>query len=720
MTECKRCRSLVPEYANFCGHCGQAIDDLVHLLALDEQTPDEDVLDDTPTEPLRRVVPDANVAALPSLNGVSAYQTKAEKHKKRELQTGRHTVKRVLQAFEPYKFQVILILVAILTTTGLNLVSPLLLPSVFDSALANRNVPLLLVYAGIMVIATLLSGMIGVAQTYLSNRVGQQVMRDLRDKLYDRLQDMSLQFFTSMRTGEIQSRLSNDVSGAQTAVTDTFINAVSSIITTLGTIVAMLYLSPLLTLVSFVFLPVFLYFTLRVGNVRRRSTSATQKSLASLNALMQETLSISGVLLIKMFGRKALARQLFRVENQKLTDLSIRQQMVGRWLFMFMNTFSVLMPVATYITAGLLIAYAPDRAHITMGKLVSFIMLQGRFFGPFSQLLALQVNLQGSLALFDRIFEYLDLPVEIQDIPNAVQLTPAEVYGEVAFHNVSFTYKRNQYAVLSDVKAEGSADARKRQKIQKQNVVSRPLEYSLTQESQPRMTLHNVSFAIKPGQLAALVGPSGAGKTTMTYLIPRLYDVDCGSVTIDGRDVREISLASLGTLIGVVTQETYLFHTSIRQNLLYVRPDATDEEMVAAAKAAAIHDRIMELDNGYETIVGERGYRLSGGEKQRIAIARVLLKDPRILILDEATSSLDTQSERLIQTALRPLMKGRTTIAIAHRLSTVLSADLILVVDKGEIVEQGTHQNLLDRNGLYAKLYHQQFAQQLQEEPSIS
>lgn len=636
--------------------------------------------------------------------------------KRGKRRADRHTLKRVALCFRPYKGQVILVLFTILIAAALSIVFPLMIPLVFDDALAHRNMNHLITYAIIMVIAALTSGVLGVAQTYLNNRVGQYVMRDIRDELYAHLQDLSFRFFTSMRTGEIQSRLSNDVSGAQAAVTDTFSSAITSIVSLIVTVVAMLYLSPLLTLVSFILLPVFLSFTFKVGNVRREFMRATRESLASLNVLMQETLSVSGVLLIKIFGRKKFAQDQFNSENRKLTELSIRQQMVGRWFFMFMGAFSSITPVILYLVAGWILIYNPGAAHITIGDLIAFITIQGRFFGPFSQLLSLQVNVQGDLALFDRIFEYLDLPVEIQDAPNALHLSSDEVRGEVMFKNVTFTYKRDDFSVLSqpvDRNSNSNANGHGKSRTLTERSTS-----SIEEPGRP-MTLKDISFDIKPGQLAALVGPSGAGKTTITYLIPRLYDVDSGVVEIDGHDVKDIAMASLGELIGVVTQETYLFHTTIRQNLLYVRPEATEEEIIAAAKAAAIHDRIMELDDGYETIVGERGYRLSGGEKQRIAIARVLLKNPRILILDEATSSLDTRSERLIQAALKPLMKNRTTIAIAHRLSTILAADIILVIDKGEIVERGTHQELLEREGLYARLYNQQFAPQLQEETVV-
>lgn len=638
-------------------------------------------------------------------SGLSSY---SEEQKKRGRKSNPRTLKRIAQAFRPYRFQVALLLLLIIIITTLNLAVPLLIPLVFDDALAGHNMSHLIMYGLLMIGSTLTAGMLGVVQTYLNNNIGQHVMRDFRNRLYTHLQDMSLRFFTSMRTGEIQSRLSNDVGSAQTAVTDTFTIATTNIITAIGTIIAMFYLSPWLTLVSFIFLPAFLYFTIKVGKVRRNSVRATQESLAALNALMQETLSVSGILLIKTFGRKKFANSQFASENKKLTQLSIRQQMVGRWFFMFINTYTSLMPMALYIVAGFIIIYNPAHIHISIGVLIAFITLQARFFGPFSQLLSIQVNIHGALALFDRIFEYLDLPVEILDPPNALHLSPQEVRGDLTFKDVSFTYKQESFSILKE------APKRENQRPVTQ---SRSTGVSPSSEqTAEHTTLKNISFTIKNGQLAALVGPSGAGKTTITYLIPRLYDADSGSIEIDGYNVKEIAATSLGDLIGVVTQETYLFHTSIRQNLLYVRPDATEEEIIAATKAAAIHDRIMELDDGYETVVGERGFRLSGGEKQRIAIARVLLKNPRILILDEATSSLDTHSERLIQAALQPLMKDRTTIAIAHRLSTILAADLILVVDKGEIVEQGTHEELLASGGLYTKLYNQQFAQQLQEE----
>ena len=639
------------------------------------------------------------------LPNVKSYLKHAQKKQMSGSKANPHTLRRILLAFRPYWVQVTLAILAIIFTAVLNLCAPLLIPLVFDDAIAKKNLSHLLLYALIMTITTVLAGLMGVLQTYLNNIFGQRVMRDFRNQLYTHLQDMPLRFFTSNRTGEIQSRLSNDISGVQIAVSETFTTIATNIITTVALVVAMLYISPLLTLTVFVLLPPFLWMTFKIGKIRHQASKAMQESLASLSALMQETLSINGILLIKTFGRKQFAKKLFEVENQKLTQLGIRQQMVGRWFFMFVYIFFTLTPVAVYLIAGCVVIFQLRTTSISIGSIFAFILLQSKFFSPFTQLLTLQVNIQGALALFERIFEYLDLPVEIQDAPDARRFSPGELRGEVAFADVSFTYRRDTYALSTEsTKTRESTTSRN---LDKRVTLQEPAQPC--SEVDIQNTLNNISFHIKPGMLLALVGPSGAGKTTLTYLLTRLYDVDSGAITIDGYNIKDITLDTLGDLIGVVTQETYLFHATVRENLLYARPDATNEEIIAATRAAAIHDRIMELESGYETVVGERGYKLSGGEKQRLAIARVLLKNPQILILDEATSSLDTQSERLIQAALVPLMAKRTTIAIAHRLSTILAADMIIVLDKGRIVEQGTHQELLERAELYAKLYKQQF-----------
>jgi len=641
--------------------------------------------------------------------GMTAY---LEEQKKRGRKTDARTLSRVAQAFSPYKIQIVLVILVIILTTVLGLVNPFMIQFIFDDAIGKRNAPLLIILVSIMLVMPVITGIIGVGQTYLNNVIGQKVMRDFRNRLYDHLQNMSLRFFTSTRTGDIQSRLSNDVGGVQGVVTNTATSVLSNVSTALSTIIAMLFISPLLTLVSLGLLPLFLWITYKVGNVRRSTSKETQESLSSLTAMMQETLSVSGILLTKTFGRQQFAQERFEKENQKLTELEVRQQMIGRWFFMFIGIFFSITPAIVYLVAGLQIINNPLHAGISLGGIVAFTTLQSRLFFPIGQLLNVQVDIQGALALFDRIFEYLDMPIEIKDAPNALHLNSDEVRGEVAFKNVSFTYKRDEprlFGGLLDSGENGNGNG-------KQKRPPSPEPVAISEEMVSQTTLNNISFEIKPGQLAALVGPSGAGKTTITYLVPRLYDVDRGAVEIDGHNVKDIALASLGEIIGVVTQETYLFHASVRENLLYARPDATEEEMIAAAKAAAIHDRIIELDDGYDTTVGERGYKLSGGEKQRIAIARVILKNPRILILDEATSALDTHSERLIQAALEPLMQNRTTLAIAHRLSTILAADLILVVDKGEIVERGTHEELMELNGLYARLYNEQFSKSVQEE----
>jgi ATP-binding cassette subfamily B protein len=643
--------------------------------------------------------------------GMAAY---LEDQKRRGRTTDSRTLRRAARSFAPYKTQVALVLGAILFTTVLGLVNPLMISFIFDDAIGKGNTSLLFILVGVMFVMPMMTGLVGVGQTYLNNLIGQNVMRDFRNKLYAHMQSMSLRFFTSTRTGEIQSRLSNDVNGVEDVVTSTATSIVANISTVISTIVAMLILSPLLTLISLGLLPLFLWITTKVGQVRRATSKETQESMAALTAQMQETLSVSGILLVKTFGRQKYTQERFEKENQRLTNLEIRQQLIGRWFFMFINVFFSVTPAIVYLVAGLQIIHTPINPPITLGKIVAFTTLQSRLFFPIGQLLTIQVQVQGALALFDRIFEYLDLPVEIQDRADALHLHANEVRGQVTFQDVSFTYQRDPQSLAGGLLAPAEKESGRR-------VSPTPVQIqSNTENEAPRPALEHVSFQIEPGQLAALVGPSGAGKTTTTYLLPRLYDVDSGAVKIDGINVKEIALAALGEIVGMVTQETYLFHASVRENLLYAREDASEEEMIAAAKAAAIHDRILELDDGYETIVGERGYKLSGGEKQRIAIARVILKNPRILILDEATSALDTHSERLIQAALEPLMKDRTTLAIAHRLSTILAADVILVVDRGQIVERGTHEELLARGGLYARLYNEQFTRGTIQQISVS
>jgi ATP-binding cassette subfamily B protein len=454
-------------------------------------------------------------------------------------------------------------------------------------------------------------------------------------------------------------------------------------------------------------LPFFMYLTFRVGKVNREVRGETQKSLAEMSAATEETLSVSGMLLSKTFGQQQTAIDRFSKLNRRLASLQIRQAMVGRWFFMIIGTIFSITPAFVYWLAGYL-SIQNDPHAPTIGDIVAFTTLQSRLFFPLGQLLNVQVEIQGALALFDRIFEYLNLDPVIVDAPDAIDLAAGPVAGRIRFHDVSFRYPT---APPIEAAADAGADVG-----EVANDAPAPLRPVIA-DVLP-FGLEHIDFEAEPGQLVALVGPSGSGKTTTTYLVPRLYDVDAGSVEIDGVDVRHLSLVSLGRVIGFVTQETYLFHDTVRANLLYAKPEATQTEIEAAARAAAIHDRVMELPAGYDTVVGERGYKLSGGEKQRVAIARVLLKDPRILILDEATSALDTVSERLIQRALERLERGRTTIAIAHRLSTILRADQILVYDGGRIVERGTHATLLAKSGLYSRLYHEQFVAAAEDAPA--
>jgi ATP-binding cassette, subfamily B, bacterial len=589
--------------------------------------------------------------------------------------------RRIVSLFGPYRGRTALILVSIVGTSALGIVNPLLVQVVFDDALFVQGGPdldLLFPLVALMVAIPIVLGVIGVGQTYLTNFVGNRVMQDLRDRLYAHLQSMPLSFFTGTRTGEIQSRLANDVGGVQTVVTSTASSILSNVVTVISSLVAMLVLSWELTVVSLILVPLFVLLTYRVGRLRRAVTAETQESMAEMSAITQETLSVSGILLSKVFERRSDEIERYRRANERLAALQVRQQMTGQGFFALVQAFFGITPAIIYLVAGLSLDNGGQA--ISAGTIVAFTTLQTRLFFPIVQLLRVSVEIQSSLALFERVFEYLDLESDIVDAPDAVALDPTQVEGRVTFDDVSFAYPR------------GGSEAD-------------PAEV----DGERRLALDGLSLEVEPGQLAALVGPSGAGKTTVSYLVPRLYDPSAGSVRIDGVDVREVKLASLAESVGVVTQETYLFHASVRDNLLYARRDATQEEVEAAARAALIHDRIAELDEGYDTMVGERGYRLSGGEKQRIAIARAILKDPRILILDEATSALDTRSERLVQAALEPLMEGRTTLAIAHRLSTIFAADVIFVLERGRLVEHGTHAVLLERGGLYSRLYQEQF-----------
>ena len=604
----------------------------------------------------------------------------AQDNQNRQIAASQGLGRRIVSAFAPYWFKVSVVGAFILVTAGLGVVNPLLIRVVFDSALfpssGAPDLDLLWLIVGVMAAITVATGGLGIVQTFITNQVGQRVMRDLRDRLYEHLQTLSISFFTDTRTGEIQSRVANDVGGVQNVVSGTVSNVLSNSVIFISTLIAMFILSWELTLVSMCTVPIFALISKFVGARRRAASARTQRAAAEVSAITQETLSISGMMLSKLFGQQQREIQRFHEENEQLADLTLQQQMTGRAFFTSVQIFFSLTPILIYLIAGHLLS-GNAASGLSTGTIIAFTTLQARLYFPIGSLLQVSVELQGSMALFERIFGYLDIKPEIMDADDPVTLSPEEVAGKITLQDVRLRYGLSAEEHLNGVSANGTG----------------------------RLALDGVSLEIAPGQLAAFVGPSGAGKTTISYLIPRLYDVTEGAVKIDGVDVRDIRLASLARLIGYVSQESYLFHATLRKNLLYGDPDATEEQMQAAAKAAFIHDRIMEFSDGYDTIVGERGYRLSGGERQRLSIARVILHDPRILILDEATSALDSASERYVQAALEPLMKDRTTIAIAHRLSTILSADVIFAVDGGRIVEHGTHEELLVNGGLYANLW---------------
>ncbi|MGZ4349266.1 MAG: ABC transporter ATP-binding protein [Solirubrobacteraceae bacterium] len=581
---------------------------------------------------------------------------------------------RILALFKPYRVRLSVVLIMIIVAAGVSMLNPFLLKAAFDTGLAQHNSAVLT--------ATVL-GMIGVAiftnatavwQTYLSNIVGQRVMHDLRAAVYRHLQRMSLAFFTRTRTGEIQSRIANDIGGLESVVTTTATTIASNVTTVAASLVAMCILNWRLALLSLVFVPPSVWGTRRVGKIRRRITTEQQKRLADLSALVAESLSVSGIMLGKTMGRGQDLAERFTTESKGIADLEVRSRMTGRWMMATIQFIFAVQPAIIYWLAGQTFVSST----ITIGTVVAFTTLQTRLLFPINSLLSTQADVESSLALFDRIFEYLDLPIDIVEADHPVTLRSDEVLGEVRFEDVSFRY------------GGAGTDA-------------------------DEWTLRHIDLVVPAGTRTAVVGETGAGKTTLGYLAARLYEPQEGRVTIDGVDIRDVSLESLAATVGVVSQETYLFHASVRENLRFARPDATDEEVEDAARTAHIHDLVASLPDGYDTIVGERGYRFSGGEKQRMAIARTVLRNPPVLVLDEATSSLDTRTEYAVQAELERLAEGRTTITIAHRLSTVRDADQIVVLDAGHIIERGAHDELMERGGAYAALV----ARDVTDEPDL-
>jgi ATP-binding cassette subfamily B protein len=583
--------------------------------------------------------------------------------------------RRILALFRPYRVRLGAVLVLIVIAAGVSMLQPFLLRDALDIGLFQHNSEVLTVTVLGMLGVAIFSAASGVWQTYMSNQVGQRVMHDLRTAVYRHLQRMSLAFFTRTRTGEVQSRISNDIGGLESVVTTTATTIASNVTTVIASVVAMCILDWRLAIISLVFVPPSVWMTRRVGQIRRRITSEQQRRLADMSALVAESLSVSGIMLGKTMGRGDDLAERFTGESKDIADLEVRSRMAGRWMMATIQFAFAAQPAIIYWLAG----QSFLGSTISIGTVVAFTTLQTRLLFPVQSLLGVQADIQSSLALFDRIFEYLDLPIDIVEAQDPVALRPDELLGEVRFEGVSFRYG---------------------------------------EEDDARWTLREIDLVVPAGTRTAIVGETGAGKTTLGYLAARLYEPQEGRVTIDGVDVREASLASLAATVGVVSQETYLFHATVRENLRFARPDATDEEIEEAARTARIHDLIASLPEGYDTVVGERGYRFSGGEKQRMAIARTVLRNPPVLILDEATSSLDTQTEAAVQAELDSLAEGRTTITIAHRLSTVRDADQIVVLDEGRIVERGTHDELMELARAYAALVVRDVTGEVIEEPS--
>ncbi len=633
-------------------------------------------------------------------------------------------LRRVLAYAAPYRWQILTMLAIILLSTGLSLLTPLIMRDLIDRTIPSGDVQRLVGLAAALLVLPILSSLLNITNRRFNSRVGEGVTYDLRVALYSRLQRMSLRFFTNTRVGELMSRLNNDVVGAQNAISNTIVAMITNTVQAIAMLVVMLSMEWRLTLLSVMIMPLFILAARLLAGRLRDMARAQMDANAAMNAMMNETLNIGGALLVKLFGRRILEVERFQQRAYEVRSRGVDRAIWGSLLFAIIGLVSAVGTALVYGLGG----YLAIQKAFTVGTIVAFGAYLGNLYGALQALTNAPVDFATSMVSFERVFEVIDLPAEIDDRPGALKLQ--QVMGELVFEDVSFKYDVGQKNLLNQVRrlgqmdnvtavlSGGAAEAKPKTAVAEKsgaNGAENPSEVESAVHSQAREdALDAISFTVRPGQLVALVGPSGAGKTTLTYLIPRLYDPTDGRILIDGHDLRAVTLDSLSEQIGMVTQETHLFHDTIRTNLLYARLDATQDELEAAARAANIHHFITDLPDGYDTVVGERGYRLSGGEKQRLALARVILKDPRILVLDEATSSLDSESEALIQEALKHVMAGRTSIVIAHRLSTILAADLILVMDRGRVVESGKHAELLALGGLYAHLYETQFHRAVQ------